>query len=269
MPHILISGAGSGIGRALSLLYAAPGNSLSLWGRKAGPLEELAVQCRAKGADCRILTMDMRDLEGSRALLREMARQNPLDMAFLNAGVTSGTRPDGSPEAVEEACLTLEINALGTINMAATLMEGMRVRGGHLILVSSLAIVNSFADCAAYCASKAAVAFYARSLRNEQGSRARVSTVYPGYVESQMSARILGPQPMRLSAEQAAAHIRARLEAGSNCIAFPRLLALGSLAMLLLPGPLARFISRRLSFSVSPGGHAQKGQPPGEEPKEA
>lgn len=252
MTHILISGAGSGIGRALCLLYAAPGIRLSLWGRNREALEEVATQCRARGADCLVLIQDMRDLEGSRALLRKMARENPVDMAFLNAGVTSGTSPDGSPEAVEAACLTLEINALGTINMAATLMEEMRVRGGHLILVSSLAIVTSFADCAAYCASKAAVAFYARSLRNEQKSRARVSVIYPGYVESPMSASILGPQPMLISAEKAAAHIRARLEAGSDCIAFPRLLALGSLGMLLLPGPLARFIARRLSFSVRP-----------------
>lgn len=254
MRHILISGASSGIGRALSLLYAAPGISLSLWGRKRERLEEVAAQCRALGADCRVLVMDMRDFEGSRALLREMKQRQPVDLAFLNAAVTSGTLPDGSPEPVEEACLTMETNAVGTVNMAATLLEGMRERGGHLVLVSSLAFASSFGDCAAYCASKAAVAFYARALRNApKGSRVRVSTVYPGYVESPMSARILGPQPMRVSAEEAAAHIRARLEAGSDCIAFPRLLALGSLAMLLLPGPLARFINRRLGFCVRPG----------------
>lgn len=251
--HMLISGAGSGIGRALCLAYAAPGLRLSLWGRDRQRLEETAERCAALGAECGIISQDIRDLEASRGLLRELQARLPVDTAFLNAGATSGTLPDGRPEPVEHACRTLEVNAVGTINMAATLLEGMRERGGHLILVSSLAFIYPFADCPTYCASKAALAVYGKALRQRfPNGPVRVSVVYPGYVDSPMSDRIQGSQPLRWSAERAAAHIRARLEAGSDSIAFPRLLALGSLAMHLLPGPLARRIARSLSFNVIP-----------------
>lgn len=251
--HILISGAGSGIGRALCMAYAGPGVRLSLWGRNAAALEETAVACRELGAECGLVVQDMADLAGSRAVLRAMNGDAPVDLAVLNAGVTSGSLPDGRAEPVEDACRTLAINALGTINMAGTLLEGMRERGGHLALVSSLAFVYPFYDCAAYCASKAAIAVYAKALRGGlYKSGVRVSTIYPGYVDSPMSDRIKGKQPMLWSAEKAAAHIRAKLDAGKESIAFPLPLALGSLAMHLLPSPLARLIAKKLRFSVAP-----------------
>ena len=252
--HILITGASGGLGNALCRVYAEPGMRLTLWGRNEAALEQLAGTCRALGAQTDTVMQDIRDLAACRDRLRALQAEQPVDMAILNAGVSSGTLPGGGAEPVEDACRTLDCNATANINMAATLLEVMRARGeGHLVLVSSLAALYPFADSPAYCAAKAALAVYARAVRDWPGNRAvRVSTVYPGYVDSPMSRRLKGAQPMRWSAEKAAAHIRARLEAGADSIMFPRLLALGSLAMYLLPGPLARRISAGLRFTIDP-----------------
>lgn len=67
-----------------------------------------------------------------------------------------------------------------------------------------------------------------------------------------MSRRLDGPQPLRISAEAAAALIRDRLEAGSDNIVFPRLLALGIRCLHLLPQPLADFFADRFGFTIRP-----------------
>ncbi|MDL2216833.1 SDR family NAD(P)-dependent oxidoreductase [Desulfovibrio sp. OttesenSCG-928-M14] len=252
--HILITGASGGLGGALCRIYAEPGTHLTLWGRNEAGLMQLAETCQAQGAQTTLVVRDIRDLDACREHLRLIQTDHPVDMAILNAGVSSGTLPNGDPEPVEDACRTLHCNATANINMAATLLEDMRARGhGHLVLVSSLAALYPFADSPAYCAAKAALAVYAKAARDWPGNRGvRVSTVYPGYVDSPMSRRLKGAQPMRWSAEKAATHIRTQLEAGANSIMFPRLLALGSLALHLLPTPLARCIYRGLRFTIDP-----------------
>jgi short-subunit dehydrogenase len=148
----------------------------------------------------------------------------------------------------------MEVNAMGTINMAATLLECMAGRGqGHIVLISSIAGLYPLSGSPTYSASKAAVSYYGQALRPVARSKGvRVSVVYPGYVQSPMSKRLIGPQPMRWSAPKAAAHIVERLNAGSDSIAFPFLLALGARTLHLLPTPVADFFVKYFSFTVEP-----------------
>jgi NAD(P)-dependent dehydrogenase (short-subunit alcohol dehydrogenase family) len=241
------------LGRALAVVYAAPGTRFVLWGRKATPLAETEKLCLEWGASVRTVYRDIRALPEVREQIAELDAECPVDMAFLNAGVSSGTLPHGAPEPVEDACRTLEVNALGNINMVAFLVNLMRGRGGHLVCISSLAALYPLPDSPAYCAAKTALAVYARALRAAcAATPVRISIVYPGYVDSPMSRRLLGPQPMRMSAGAAAARIRARLEAGADDIAFPFLPALGVRCLNLLPGPVASFFAKRFAFRVRP-----------------
>lgn len=252
--HILISGASGGLGGALAREFAATGVLLSLWGRNEERLTAVADACRAQGAETQISIGDTRDLVWARNALRVLDDTRPVDVAILNAGVSSGTLPGGGMEPVEDACRTLEVNALGAVNMGATLLERMTVRGsGQVVFISSLAALYPLPSSPAYCAAKSAVASYARAARAAlPPGRTRVSVVYPGYVDTPMSRRLMGPQPFRLSAERAARHIRTRLEAGADSIVFPRMLAFGMRLLHLLPAPLADFFARRFSFTVSP-----------------
>jgi short-subunit dehydrogenase len=262
--HILIVGASGGLGGALAGVFAAPGRHLSLWGRDGRRLAAVAALCRDRGATTGEVLQDIRDLEESRRLLAVLDAERPLDLAVLAAGVSSGTLPDGSPERVEDACRTLEVNAVATVNLAGALLPRMAARGrGQAAVVSSLAALYPLPDSPAYCASKAALACYVRAVR-PLFSAVRVSLVCPGYVDTAMSRRVRGPQPMRWSAEKAAARIAERLEAGAEDIVFPLLPALGLRVLSLLPAGPARFFARRFAFTVRPdaassGGFAADG----------
>ena len=250
--HILVTGASSGLGKALAVQYAEPGVRLSLWARDAARLEAVAALCREKGAQTALISQDVRDLEQSRAILGRIHAEFPIDLAILGAGVSSGTLPDGSPEPVEDACRVMTVNATASINMAGALFGLMRTRGsGHVACISSIAAFYPLPDSPAYSAAKVALAYYGKAMR-PLVRPLRVSVVYPGYVDSPMSHRLSGPQPMRWSAGKAAAHIRGRLDAGAGSIVFPIPLAFGSLLLHVLPLPVADFFARRFGFSIRP-----------------
>lgn len=252
--NILITGASSGLGGALAEEYAAPGTRLILWARDLARLEATAALCRAKGAETVVVSRDVRDLEESRRLLETLDAERPLDLAVLGAGVSSGTLPGGEPESAEDACRTITVNALAAINMAGTLCGRMAARKhGRVAVLSSIAALYPLPDSPAYSAAKAALAYYARGVRPSFPG-VGISVVYPGYVDTPMSRRLSGPQPMRWSAAKAAAHIRERLDSGAETIVFPRLLAAGTWLLNLPPAWIANFFLKRFGFSIEPDG---------------
>ncbi len=250
--HICITGASSGLGKALAEAYASPGVRLTLWARDEVRLADIAARCREKGAETAIISQDIRDFEQSRAALAALCAASPVDLAILGAGVSSGTLPDGTPEPAADACRTMTVNATAAINMAGTLFELMRQRGsGQVACISSIAALYPLPDSPAYSAAKVALAYYAKAMR-PLVRPLRVSVVYPGYVDTPMSRRLSGPQPMRWSADKAAAHIRDRLERGAESVVFPLPLAIGMAFLHVLPSRPANFFAERFGFSVKP-----------------
>ncbi len=252
--HVLITGAGGGLGVALASLYAAKGRTMSLWGRDTARLERAEQACLRRESSVIITSHDLRDRENMRLRLLELDERLPVDLAFLNAGVSSGILPDGRMESPEDALRVMEVNAASSIYAAAILLERMRARGGgRVILTSSLAALSPLPSSPAYCASKAALLSYGRAMNMAlAGTGVRICVICPGYVDTPMSRRLAGAKPWVWSAEKTAAHIRKRLESGKDVIAFPWLLALGTRGLNLLPTPLAAFFARRFSFTVRP-----------------
>lgn len=210
--------------------------------------------CERHGATVALTALDLRDYAAVRTTLRDTFAERPVDMAVLNAGISSGLPPWGGQEPAEDACRTMEVDATAAINMAATLLECMTKRGsGHLVFISSIAGLYPLPGSPSYSAAKVALAYYARALQlGQRGGGVRVSLVCPGYIASPMSARLVGPQPLRLSADQAAARIMDSLAAGKDRIIFPLLLALGARLLHCMPMPLAAFFLRWFSFTVDP-----------------
>ncbi|MDR0828109.1 MAG: SDR family NAD(P)-dependent oxidoreductase [Desulfovibrio sp.] len=254
MRHILISGASGGLGGALAERLAQPDVSLSLWGRDTGRLAQIDSRCQTKGASVSVVRQDLRDPDAVCQRLQDLDAERPVDVAIFNAGVSSGLSPDGGFESAAAACRTLMVNTVGAVGMAALLLERMARRdNGHLVFISSLAALYPLPGSPAYSASKAALSVYARAVRSGRaGKKPRISIVYPGYVDTPMSQRIIGPQPLRWSADKAASYIVARLEAGADIIAFPFFLFLGIRLLSLLPSPAADMCLRFFSFSVEP-----------------
>lgn len=258
--HILITGAGGGLGRELARTYAEPGIKLTLWGRDEAKLQPVAEACTAKGATVELVREDARNLEACRNLLTSIDAQNPLDLAFLNAGVNSGTRPDGSMEPPQDACRTIAVNALGTINLAAVLIERMLDRNaGQVVMTCSLAALYPLPDFAAYSASKKAVSYYARSMRAYAAkSKVKISLIYPGYMDTDMARRLSGPQPQTWSAEKSAVYIRKRLDAGAKTVIYPHFVALGTFILNFLPPPFNDFFAKRFGFTVEPDAESKR-----------
>ena len=100
---IVITGASSGIGRALALELAAPGVSLGLLGRQEAKLTEVAALCQAKGAVVQVGCVDVTDATGLALWFKGFDEVYPIDWVLANAGVTASIGPDGNLEKLAEA----------------------------------------------------------------------------------------------------------------------------------------------------------------------
>lgn len=238
---ILITGASSGIGRALATAYAAAGIHLALAGRDETRLEETAVQCRALGARVSTASIDVRDGDEMARWIRSVDDADPIELGIAGAGVTAGLgvgRLREHPTLVRNVIAT---NLIGAINTITPLAERMCMRGrGQIAVIGSIGALRGLPSCPAYSASKAALHAYAESLRPTLAAQGvRISTIAPGFVDTALNRDIVCPKPLMIPAERAAAIIRRRLERGEAVIAFPRLLALGL--------ELSRLLPRRLT----------------------
>jgi len=234
---IVITGASSGIGRALAIDYAAPGVRMALLGRDEDRLEEAAGQCRSKGAQVATASFDVRDRTRMADWIRAIDDADPVDLAIAGAGVTAGLgigRLREDPIVVRNV---IAINLIGAINTIDPVAERMCMRArGQIAVVGSIGALRGLPSCPAYSASKAGLHAYAESLRPTLAAQGvGITVVAPGFVDTALNRDIVCPKPLMMSAERAASIIRRRLERGDAVIAFPRLLALGLQLTRLLP----------------------------------
>lgn len=253
MPHILITGASSGIGAALARRYAAPGTRLTLNARDPGRLEGVAAECRRRGAEAETVPLDLRDRAAARAWIRTLDAAAPLDLAIANAGVNGG-HPAGDVESEETGFETVDINLVGTLNVALPCVTAMTARGrGQIALVSSLAAYAPLADAPSYSGTKAALMAHGLALRAKLAPKGvRVSVVMPGYVKTPMGGALKGWRPLEMSADAAAACIVRGLERNREIVAFPGLLFHLARAGVVAPEFLRRAGMRALRFQMRP-----------------
>ena len=218
---IVITGASSGLGAALAETYAGTGVHLALTGRHAERLAAVATACRQRGAEVTTATLEVTDREAMSLWLREIDRQQPIDLVIANAGISAGTGGGGESEAQTRTIFA--VNLEGVLNTILPVLPALGARGGgQLALMSSLAGFRGFPGAPAYCASKAAVRVWGEALRGQLRSTGiEVSVICPGFVESPMTTRNDFPMPLLMPAPRAARIIRRGLDRGRARIAFP------------------------------------------------
>jgi short-subunit dehydrogenase len=244
--HILITGASSGIGAALAVMYACSGIFLSLHGRNAERLERVAAQARRRGADVVTRTCDVTDAEAMAAWIVARDAAMPLDLVVANAGISNGTLRED--ERAEQTKTIFAVNVGGvfnTIHPALPLMA--QRRRGQIAVISSLAGFRGLPGSSAYAASKAAVRIYGEALRAEMAPyEVEVSVVCPGFVKTPMTDVNPFKMPFLMSPERAARLIRKGLEVNRARIAFPWQTYAIVRFFADLPQPLMDFIAARL-----------------------
>lgn len=254
MPRtILITGASSGIGRALALRYAGEGARLALLGRDEARLRAVADECRKIGGHPMHAPIDVREQSALADWIQSLDRETPITLVIANAGQMTGTPPGGQIEAAVAAREIVETNLLGVMNTVQPLLAPMMARRrGQIAIVSSLAAFLPLPDSPSYCASKSAVLNYGLALRTLLAPyRVGVTVVCPGYIDTPMMQRESGAKPFKMTADRAAAIIANGLGRNPALLAFPFWLAWATRLHGVLPDALRGRLLRAMRFTVS------------------
>jgi short-subunit dehydrogenase len=251
-PTVVITGASSGLGKALALHYARHGAVLGLLGRSIDRLDTVAEECRRLGASVTTTAIDVRARADMEAWLRNFDADTPIDILIANAGIMAGRSADAVIEQASASYTLMETNVLGVLNSVQPILPSMMARRrGQIGIVSSIAGFIPLPDAPTYCASKSAVLTYGLALRSAlRQTGIGVSVICPGYVATPMIEQESGPKPFVMSAESAAALIVRGLQHNRAVVAFPFLFALMTRLGGLLPDSVRRWTSEPFRFTV-------------------
>lgn len=193
----LVTGAASGIGRAVAVCLGAAGYDLTLVDRDAAGLAEVAVQL-----DRPVHTVVV-DLSAPEAAAAEVAAACggvasgavTFDVLVNCAGI--GFAATAADTTADQWNLTLDVNLSATFFMCRMVLPGMLAAGrGVIVNIASVAAVVGLKNRVAYCASKAGVVGLTRALAADHaGDGIRINAVCPGTVDSPWIGKILADQP--------------------------------------------------------------------------
>lgn len=174
--RILVTGASSGLGRALSVRLADAGVKVVATARRQAPLDELAE--RHPGIEPRIL--DLMDAEGLKDLCDTIG---PVTGAVLNAGVTQVGPFNDSTDVTDAAMV--ETNVMANVRLARALYEPLN--GGRLVVVGSMAGQIPLPYQAVYSGTKAFLLNFSLALREEWRDDVSVGIFMPGGIKTEMT----------------------------------------------------------------------------------
>lgn len=214
-----ITGASSGLGRALAIELASQGVLVAASARSSDKLAVLA----ADYPTIRAYPLDVTDSEALSKTAQEIETDlGSLDLAIFNAGTYE---PVGlaelNPDGIRRV---MAVNFHGAVDGVLAVSPGMRKqKSGQIAVVASLAGYRGLPASAAYGATKAALINFSESIYPElRKSGIQISVVNPGFVETPMTAKNDFPMPFIMTADDASRRTIAGLMTGKFEIAYPR-----------------------------------------------
>lgn len=203
--NIVITGASSGLGEGMARRFAALGRNLALCARRTDRLTKLASELTEAHPGIRVVhrELDVNDHDRVFAVFDEFrAELGTIDRVVVNAGLGKG-QPLGTGyfAANRQTMLTNLVGALAQCEAAMGIFREQRA--GHLAVVSSFSALRGMpGNLTAYASSKAGLSALADGIRVDTLSTPiRVTTLLPGYIESEMTGRA-GRTPMLADAER-------------------------------------------------------------------
>ncbi|SCX48883.1 Short-chain dehydrogenase [Klenkia marina] len=204
MPHtrrqrIVITGASSGLGEGMARRWAAAGHDLALLARRTDRLERLRDELAVHGRTVVVAPLDVDDPDAvAETVPRVVGELGGVDRFVANAGLGKGVPVGTGGARPNRAVLTT--NVLGTHATCEAAVALFRAQGhGHLVVISSVAGVRGMGGTrTAYATSKAADAVLAEGIRADLLSsrdtrRIKISTIHPGFIETDINTGRRGP----------------------------------------------------------------------------
>lgn len=182
----IVTGAGTGIGRAIALALAGRGYAILAAGRRKSPLDETRAEIVAGGGVCEVQQADVADPLQVDAMVRAAAKLGRIEVLVNNAGIAVHSGIESLD--LEAFDTMLRVNSAGVVYTCRAAWPVMRKAGGGTIVnISSMAADDPFKGLAVYGATKAFVNLLTKGLAAEgKSSGIRVFAVGPGAVETEM-----------------------------------------------------------------------------------
>lgn len=221
--RVLITGAGSGIGRLMALEAAGRGASIAVWDRDQAGADETVRLVEEAGVAATATVVDITDRA---AVAAAAEREGAVDVVINNAGVVTGaTLLEASDEAIER---TFQVNTLALFWVTRAFLPGMIERDrGTVVTIASAAGLLGVARQTDYAASKSAAIGFTESLRaelREAGSRVRTLIFMPYYIDTGMFEGVRTRFPLLLpilDPHKAARRVIRGIERGTQQIMTP------------------------------------------------
>ncbi len=219
---VFLTGASAGIGRDLALQLAAQGAKLALFARRKDLMDQVVREIEEKGGVARSYVLDVSSRDDTLAAMRRAAQDlGPCDLLIANAGVSYPIKVEKFDSAKAEALM--KVNFLGVLHaLDAVLPEMIQRRKGHVVAVSSIASIKSFPFSHVYCASKAALNAQLEGRRLDlRPFHIDVTNVLPGFIRTDMTARLGHAMPMLMDSDKAARKILGAIKRRRKFYPFP------------------------------------------------
>lgn len=187
----LITGAGTGIGKAIALELASKGCDVAICGRRIEPLAETAAEIEALGRKALYASVDVSSNEAVTSFVTDViAKFGKIDILINNAGVTRDNLLMRMSE--EEWDSVIDTNLKGAFLFSKAVSRPMmKQRAGSIVNISSVVGITGNAGQCNYTASKAGLIALTKSMAKELSSRGiRVNAVAPGFIKSQMTEKL-------------------------------------------------------------------------------
>ena len=185
----IITGAGTGIGRAIARAFVREGAKIALVGRRSEPLDSLAQELGGAALSCAADICKQTDID--RILQQVETNIGTPDVLVNNAGVLHiGTAEQITEEQWDQ---TFNVNVRGLWRMSRAVLPSMRkAGGGSIVNVASVLGINGARLRAAYAASKGAVVLLTKCMAIDHGpDKIRVNAICPSFVETDLTAEVI------------------------------------------------------------------------------
>ncbi len=191
----LITGGGTGIGRACALLFAREGARVAVAARRAEPLADVAAQVTAAGGEALALACDVTKSEQVEQTIQAVvSRFGGLDVVVNNAGAVIVATAEETSEVAWDQLMDANLKGTFLVSRAA-LPELRRAGGGSIINIGSVVGLVGMKKRAAYCAAKGGVAMLTKAMALDHAhENIRINCICPALVETALVSQLMGRQ---------------------------------------------------------------------------